>query len=68
VKKPKPITAKELGVILHKEFERDAWGTIDPDYLKNPPKANEAEPDDMGGLYEVLERAAKKINKRLGVA
>lgn len=62
----KPITAEELGKILHKEFERDQWGMVDPFYLKNPPRSGE---DDggMGGLHEVLERAAQKLNERFGI-
>lgn len=63
------ITAAELGRILYEEFERDSWGDIDPYYLKNPPKRDD-HPDfdpendggEMGGLYEVLERAADRIN------
>jgi len=62
----KLITPKELGKILHEELEKDGWGTMDPDYLKDPPRVGEATAADMGGLYEVLERAAERINKRLG--
>ena len=61
----KRITAKQLGVILYDEFERDAWGMVDPYYFKNPLKSNEKLfSGDMAGLYEVLERAAARITKR----
>lgn len=63
---PKPITAKELGKILYKEFSRESWGLIEPDYFADPPKEGEAEPENMGGLYEVLERIAGALNKRFG--
>ena len=61
----RPLTVKELGKILFEEFDRDKWGGIDPWHFKNPPKSD----DDLGGegtgLYEVLERVADRINKRL---
>lgn len=62
-----PITAKELGQILYEEFERDEWGDVDPFYFKDPPKASEeGNLNRMGGLYEVLDRSAKRLNKRFG--
>jgi hypothetical protein len=65
----KKLTVKELGQILYEEFDRDGWGTIEPYYFKDPPKS-EDHPDydseedncEMSGLYDVLERSAKRIN------
>ena len=63
-KPPKPLTAKALGKLLHSSFEKDSWGILETCHLKAPPKATEAEPAHGGGLYEVLERVAGKLNKR----
>ena len=67
MKPVKPITVNELGRILYEEFERDLWGDVDPDAFKNPRRTSESKNDEMAGLYEVLERAANRINKRLAL-
>lgn len=60
----KPITVKGLGKILREEFDRDSWGTVDPFYFKNPPKFDPDAGQEMGGLYEVLDRVVNRLNKR----
>lgn len=57
----KKLTVTELGKMLREEFDRDGWGDVDPSYFDNPPKSGDG---DMGGLYEVLERVAKRINQK----
>jgi hypothetical protein len=58
------LTAKSLGEILHAEFKRDGWGDVNTFWLSDPQKLDSDMDSDMNGLYEVLERAAKKINER----
>jgi hypothetical protein len=65
-KKRKPLTAERLGKLLHDEFERDTWGDISPFYFKNPPKLDAPGEEDHRGLYEVLDRVAKRLNRALG--
>jgi hypothetical protein len=64
--KTKPITVRGLGKLLYEEFERGHWGDIIPYYFQDPPLKNGDNPDDMGGLYEVLERVIKRLNKGEG--
>lgn len=63
--KTKPLTVEELSKILYDECERDSWGSIDPFYFKNPPKFNESSAEEMGGLYELLDRVVSRINERI---
>lgn len=53
------LTAKKLGKILHEEFKRDQWGDVAPSCFRDPQKASSD--DEMAGLYEVLDRAAERI-------
>jgi hypothetical protein len=58
----KSITVKGLGLILYEEFHRDAWGTVDPFYFKDPPGLDDIDTD-MRGLREVLQRVVERLNK-----
>ncbi len=60
------MTPKRLGKILFEEFQRDGWGLMNPDSFEEPlTNTEENEGWDDAGLYEVLERASKRINKEI---
>lgn len=64
--KPKSVTPEMLGHLLYEEFQRDSWGTLDPDRFKDPPKKkNPDKDDDHNGLYEVLVRVTKRLNESI---
>lgn len=58
----KKLTPKKLGQILFEEFRADSWGTFDPDAFRELPKSTDEE-HEYSGLYEVIERACKRINE-----
>jgi hypothetical protein len=65
------MTAIDLARIMHEEFERDAWGDIDPylfeglaNSLEDPSLLDPDETDqttEIEGLAEVLERVVARI-------
>jgi hypothetical protein len=61
----KKLTGREIGKILFREFNKDSWGTVDTESFRDPKTEEEADPDEDGGLMEVLDRVAKILNERL---
>ncbi len=61
----KKLTPKALGRLLYVSFNQDDWGDVDIYFFNNPKKTDiNAGPDEMCGLYEVLERVCDQINKK----
>lgn len=65
------MTVQEFSAILSEEFERDAWGDIDP-YLFKGIANEETDPDDNGeidrdteSMREALERILERVKSTL---
>ena len=60
-------TAQRLAEILGEEFERDAWGDVDPYLFRVLAEGHELDGEEMKrdveGLKDVLERVADRLNK-----
>jgi len=63
--KKRILTAKTLGALLHREFTKDGWGDIDPYWFKRPLPDLGTNGQNGGGMLEVLDRVAKKIEQWL---
>lgn len=59
------VSAQELARLLWEEFDRGAWGDIDPDLFRivaeNNPDEQDGENDDIAAMREVLERVASRL-------
>lgn len=55
------VSACRLGTIIHEELAREAWGDVDPEWFRDPQGASVG-PEDGGGMLELLERVARRID------
>lgn len=62
------ITKEGLARVLYEEFERDAWGDIDPYlfYRVSKPEPEDGNDDDVAGMEAVLERVVARLNAEEG--